>query len=181
MKIAAGAVVMTLTCAVSKWPTRFPPRSGSRILPLSPPEEVANVNDLSFTGFLMRALFALVLVLVTFNPSGYSYVHMVANGFPSITPVEAVGGIVLLIGWFVFLGATLKSIGLVGMVLAFALCAALIWLIVSWGWVTLKNTSALTWIGLIVLALILAIGMAWAHLYRRWTGQATVDEVNEGQ
>jgi hypothetical protein len=87
----------------------------------------------------------------------------------------------LLIGWIVFLGATLKSIGFLGMVLAFALCAALIWMIVSWGWVTLNNTNALTWIGLIVLALILTIGMAWSHLYRRWTGQTTVDEVNEGQ
>ena len=139
------------------------------------------MNDLSFSGFLMRSVFALVLVLVTFNPSGYSYVHMVANDFPSITPVELVCGIVLLIGWIVFLGATLKSIGLIGMVLAFALCAALIWMIVSWGWVTLENTSALTWIGLVVLPLILAIGMAWSHLYRRWTGQTTVDEVNEGQ
>jgi hypothetical protein len=139
------------------------------------------VNELSFSGFLMRAVFALVLVLVTFNPSGYSYVHMVANDFPNITPVEAVCGIVLLIAWIVFLGATLKSIGLLGMVLAFALSAALIWLIVSWGWVTLDDTSALAWIGLIVLALVLAIGMAWSHLYRRWTGQSTVDEVNEGQ
>jgi hypothetical protein len=141
----------------------------------------APVNDLSLKGFLLRAVFALVLVLVTFNPSGYSYVHMVANGFPSITPTEAVCGILLVIGWSVFLGATLKSIGLLGIALAFALCAALIWMIVSWGWVTLENTNALTWIGLVVLSLILAIGMAWAHLYRRWTGQATVDEVNEGQ
>ena len=46
----------------------------------------------------------------------------------------------------VFLGATLKSIGFLGMILAFALCVALIWMIVSWGWVTLENTSALTWI-----------------------------------
>jgi hypothetical protein len=139
------------------------------------------VNDLSFSGFLVRAALSLVLVLLTFNPSGYSYVHMVADGFPSVTPVEAVLGILLLIGWIVFLGATLKSIGLLGMVLAFALCAALIWMIVSWGWVSLENRSALTWIGLVVLALIMAIGMAWAHLYRRWTGQTTVDEVNEGQ
>ena len=139
------------------------------------------MNDLSFSGFLIRAVLSLVLVLLTFNPSGYSYVHMVADGFPSITPVEAVLGILLLIMWIVFLGATLKSIGLVGMVLAFALCAAVIWMIVSWGWVSLENTSALTWIGLVVLALIMAIGMAWAHLYRRWTGQTTVDEVNEGQ
>lgn len=139
------------------------------------------MNDLSFSGFLLRAVFSLVLVLVTFNPSGYSFVHMVARDFPNITPVEAVCGILLLIGWIVFLGATLKSIGLLGMVLAFALCGALIWMIVSWGWVTLDNTNALVWIALVVLALILAIGMAWAHIYRRWTGQATVDEVNEGQ
>lgn len=139
------------------------------------------MNDLSFSGFLVRAVLSLVLVLLTFNPSGYSYVHLVADGFPSITPVEAVLGILLLIGWIIFLGATLKSIGLVGMVLAFGLCAALIWMIVSWGWVSLQNTNALTWIGLVILAVIMAIGMAWAHLYRRWTGQTTVDEVNEGQ
>ncbi|MDY6944456.1 MAG: DUF6524 family protein [Pseudomonadota bacterium] len=139
------------------------------------------MNDLSFSGFLVRAVLSLVLVLLTFNPSGYSYVHMVADGFPRVSPAEAVLGILLLIGWIVFLGATLKSIGLVGMVLAFALCAALIWMIVSWGWVSLDDTGALTWIGLVVLALIMAIGMAWAHLYRRWTGQTTVDEVNEGQ
>jgi hypothetical protein len=139
------------------------------------------VNDLSFKGFLVRALLALLLVVLTFNPSGYSFVHMVAKDFPHITPVEAVLGILLLIGWFVFLGATLKSIGLLGMVLALALCAALVWLITSWGWVTLDNTSALTWIALVVLSLIMAIGMAWAHLYRRWTGQATVDEVGDGQ
>jgi len=138
------------------------------------------VNDLSFGGFLVRVVLSLILVLLTFNPSGFSYVHMVADGFPSMTPVEAVLGILLLIGWIVFLGATLRSIGFVGMVLALALCAALVWLVASWGWVSLENTNALIWVGLVVLALIMAIGMAWAHLYRRWTGQTTVDEVNEG-
>lgn len=137
------------------------------------------MNDLSFSGFLVRAALSLVLVLLTFNPSGYSYVHLVADGFPHVTPVKVVLGILLLIGWIVFLGATLRSIGLLGMLLAFGLCAALIWMIVSWGWVSLDNRSALTWIGLVVLAVIMAIGMAWAHLYRRWTGQTTVDEVNE--
>jgi hypothetical protein len=64
------------------------------------------VNDLTFSGFLMRAVLSLLLVLLTFNPSGYSYVHMVADGFPKVTPVEVVLGILLLIGWLVFLGAT---------------------------------------------------------------------------
>lgn len=136
-------------------------------------------EQFDFGGFLLRAAFALALVLLTFNPSGYSYAHMLSNGFPHVTPLEAVCGIVLLIAWIVFLGATLKSIGIFGMLLAFALFAALIWLVVSWGWVTLSDTHVITWIGLVILALILAIGMSWSHLYRRWSGQATVDEVDE--
>jgi hypothetical protein len=136
-------------------------------------------SKFSVSSFFLRAAFALALVLLTFNPSGYSYVHLVQDGFPKITPLEAVLGILLLIGWFVFLGATLRSIGVPGMLLALALFAALIWLIVSWGWVTLSDSGAIAWIGLIILALILAVGMSWSHLYQRWSGQATVDDVEE--
>ena len=128
--------------------------------------------------FGLRALFALLLVLLTFNPTGYSYVHMVAEGFPKITPVEAVCGILLLIGWFVYLSATLRSIGLVGMLLMLALFAAVVWMVLSWGWITLNDRTALTWIGLIVLALILAVGISWSYLYQRWSGQATIDDVD---
>jgi hypothetical protein len=136
-------------------------------------------HQLTFRGFALRAVFAVLLVLLTFNPSGYSFVHMVANGFPQITPTEAVCGILLVIGWIVFLSATLRAIGLIGMLLALALFAALVWLIVSWGWISLQDRDAMTWLGLVVLAFILAIGMSWSHLYQRWTGQATVDEVDE--
>jgi hypothetical protein len=136
-------------------------------------------DQFSFGSFASRALFALVLVLLTFNPTGYSFVHMIAGSFPHITPVEAVLGILLLIGWFVFLSATLRSIGFIGMALAIALFAALIWLIVSWGWIKLDNTHAITWIALVIAALILAVGMSWSHLYQRWSGQATVDETDD--
>ena len=136
-------------------------------------------DTFSISSFLARAAFALALVLLTFNPSGYSYAHLLQDGFPKVTPLEAVAGVVLLIGWFVFLSATLRSIGVLGMLLALALFAALIWLIVSWGWVTLSNTSAILWIALVILALILAVGMSWSHLYQRWSGQATVDDVDE--
>jgi hypothetical protein len=137
------------------------------------------VEKLTLTGFLLRTAFALALVLLTYNPSGYSYVHMLQAGFPSITPLEAVLGILLLIGWFVFLRATLSSIGPFGMVLLLALFAALIWLIVSWGWVKLSDTGVLLWIALLVLALILAVGMSWSHLWRRWSGQATVEDTDD--
>ena len=134
------------------------------------------MEKLTFTGFLVRAVFALALVLLTYNPSGWSFVHMLKTGFPAITPLEAVLGLLLLIGWAVFLRATLHSIGALGMVLLLAFFAALIWLIVSWGWVKLSDTGAILWIGLIVLALILAIGMSWSLIYRRWSGHATVED-----
>jgi heme A synthase len=137
------------------------------------------LERLSFGGFALRAVFALLLVVLTFNPSGRSFVHMIATDFPSITPLEAVCGILLMIGWLVFLTATLRAIGFMGMLLALALFAALVWLIISWGWLSLQDRNALTWIALVVLALILAIGMSWAHLYQRWSGQATVDDVDE--
>jgi hypothetical protein len=137
------------------------------------------VEKLTFVGFLLRAVFALALVLLTYNPSGYSFAHMLQAGFPAITPLEAVLGILLLIGWFVFLRATLSSIGPLGMVLLLALFGALIWLIVSWGWVQLSNTGAIVWISLVVLALILAVGMSWSYLYRRWSGQATVEDADD--
>jgi len=137
------------------------------------------VEKLTFVGFLLRAAFALALVLLTYNPSGYSYVHMLQSGFPAVTPLEAVLGLLLLIGWFVFLRATLSSIGALGMVLLLALFAAFVWLIVSWGWVKLSSTGAIVWISLVVLSLILAVGMSWAHLYRRWSGQATVEDTDD--
>jgi hypothetical protein len=137
------------------------------------------VEKLTFGGFALRAVFALLLVLLTFNPSGNSFVHMVVTDFPKITPVEAVCGILLVIGWFVYLSATLRAIGLIGMLLALALFAALVWLIVSWGWISLQDRNALAWIALVVASLILAIGMSWSHLYQRWSGQATVDDVEE--
>ena len=134
------------------------------------------MEKLTFVGFLLRVAFALALVLLTYNPSGYSYVHLLQAGFPAITPLEAVLGILLLIGWFVFLRATLSSIGPLCLVLLLALFGALIWLIVSWGWVKLSNTGAIVWISLVVLSMILAVGMSWSYLYRRWSGQATVED-----
>jgi hypothetical protein len=128
--------------------------------------------------FLLRWLFALALVLLTFNPSGYSYYHWLVTGLPKVTPVVAVCGLLLLIGWIVFIGATLRSIGTIGVLLAAALFAALLWLLVSQGWLDLGNTLALVWIALVVLSLLLAVGMSWSHVNRRLTGQADVDPVD---
>lgn len=129
-------------------------------------------------GFLLRLLAAIALVFCTFNPSGYSYYHWVANGLPQVNPASVVVGIALLAAWVVFLTATMRSIGLVGVGILLAFFAAVIWMVVSWGWLDPRNPTAMAWIMLVVFAVILAIGLSWSHMRRRLTGQADVDEVD---
>ena len=135
-------------------------------------------ESIGASGIALRFLAALALVLLTFNPSGWSYVHWAVRSVPEgISPPVVLAGIALLIGWAVFVNATLRSLGAVGVLLFAAFLAALAWTAVYYGWLSLEDSGALTWVALVVLAAILAAGMSWSHLRRRMSGQADVDEV----
>jgi hypothetical protein len=131
-------------------------------------------------GLLVRFLLALALVLVTFNPTGISYLHWLLDEFPAITAAKVVVGIGLLIAWIVFVRATMQSIGMIGVALMALFFGALIWLFVSWGWIDIAHSQrAFTWILLVIVSLVLTAGVSWAHIRRRLSGQATVDEVDQ--
>jgi hypothetical protein len=73
-------------------------------------------------------------------------------------------GVALLIGWVICLRATLRSIGGLGLLLANAFFAAFFWLVASWGWLPIYSVAAISWIGLLVVTGILAVGMSWSQL-----------------
>jgi hypothetical protein len=133
---------------------------------------------LGFSGVVLRVLFALALVLVTYNPSGKSYFHWIKPDFPSFDALPALAGLLLIAGWVVFLRATLRSLGLLGMLLAFALCAAVVWVAVDYDWVALESTRAIVWVLLVIGGLVMGVGMSWSHVRRRLSGQADVDEID---
>jgi len=137
------------------------------------------MDDFDFLGFLWRLVFAVALVLLTFNPTGHSYYHWLADGFPSIQPIEAITGIALLIAWAFFVRSTLAAIGTLGLVLMVALFAAIVWWVVSKGWLDVSNRSAMAWVVLLILGLVLGVGMSWPHIRRRMSGQASVDRVDQ--
>ena len=62
--------------------------------------------------------------------------------------------------------------------LGFAFFAALIWLLVSWGWLSLANRGAMTWVVLVIVACVLTVGLSWALVQAKVSGQAVVDEVD---
>ena len=132
-------------------------------------------------GLLWRFLAALALVLISFNPSGYSAYHWVvtAIGAGAFGPVHAVVLILLLIGWVIFWVATWRALDTFGVFLAFVALGTIVWLLVDFGIVTANSVSMLTWISLVCLAAVMAIGLSWAHIWRRVTGQLNVEDTDD--
>jgi hypothetical protein len=132
-------------------------------------------SNFTFASFLLRLLFSLVLVFMTYNPSGYSWVGWLMSDVPMVYKVAA--GVVLLIGWVIFLRATWNSLGAAGTALAVAFFAVIIWLFVYWGFFALDDTTVIEWAVLSVLTGVLAIGMSWSHVRRKLSGQYDTDEI----
>ena len=138
------------------------------------------VHRFSWENFFIRLLFACVLVLGTYNPSGYSYFHWVLTSFPdSINAVSAFIGIILIIGWVIYLRATWYSLGPIGLVLALAFFGVLIWLLIDLGLLTASSTGVVSWIIVFVTSAVLAVGMSWSHVRRRITGQVDADVIDD--
>jgi Family of unknown function (DUF6524) len=135
--------------------------------------------NLTASGIAIRFLFALLLVLLSYNPSGYSYFHWVYNTITHITPYIVIAGILLLIGWGVYIKATLNSLGFVGILILAALFGSLVWLFIYWGWLSVTDISAMAWVIEILLSALLCVGMCWSHFTRRMSGQVDVDEIEE--
>ena len=82
-------------------------------------------NNFTFVSFLLRLLFALALVFLTYNPSGFSWVGWLRSDAPLV--YKAAAGVVLLIGWVIFLRATWNSLGAFGTLLAATVFGVMIW------------------------------------------------------
>lgn len=136
-------------------------------------------HGISWMGILLRLLTAVALVFATYNPEGYSYFHWVWGDPTNINVLQIFVGVVLLIGWTVFLRATVRALGPFGLFLALAFFGSLLWLIVDWGIVPADSVRAMTYIVLVALCGVLATGVSWSHIRRRFTGQVDVDEIDE--
>lgn len=144
---------------------------------------MATVRRFTFKSFLLRITAALALVVATYNPhQPWSYFYWaispILTDFGSFTIVKGFVGIVLIIGWTMFLRATFASLGAFGTLLAIAFFGTLLWLVVDQGWVSVDNRTAVSWLVLLGLAGVLGAGMSWSHIRRRLSGQLDVDETD---
>jgi hypothetical protein len=134
----------------------------------------------SFFGLMGRIVLPFVLVYGTWNPSGQSFYHWAIAPFfagtPAIGPVKVLVALLLLAGWVLVLQATWRSLGLGGGILIACIFGALIWLLIAKGGIFQPHSAtAFSYLGLVALSLLLAIGMSWAIVRRKLTGQVEVD------
>ena len=130
-------------------------------------------------GIALRILFATALVLVTWNPSGHSFVTWALAHAAGETAYVALAGVTLLILYVIFVRATLFSIGTLGVVLAAAFLGALVWVLNDAGLLDLDQGATSLWVAQICIGIVLGIGMAWSHIRRRLSGQVDVDDVDD--
>jgi hypothetical protein len=129
-------------------------------------------------GIALRFVFAFALVCLTWNPTRFNYIAWALERWRDTGPLVAFAGIIMLMGWIFFLRTTARSLGMLGIVLCAGLAVVVLWILIFYNVVGTDSTTLITWIVLVLLAAILAAGMSWAHLRARWSGQATVDEVD---
>jgi len=131
--------------------------------------------------YLIRLVAATVLVFGTYNPE-YSYYQWFQNDFAAATKemkaIMIFVGVVIIIGWAIFIRATYRSLGFFGTILAIAFFGSLLALLIVFEIVPKDNIRAMTYLVLFGVAGVLSAGISWSHVRRRMTGQIDVDETD---
>jgi hypothetical protein len=130
-------------------------------------------------GFLLRWAFAFLLITATFNPTDWNYLRWAELNASKQLSLTVLLGLLLLVGYIIYLRATLRSIGRFGMVLVLAIVASTLWVLHDWGWLHLQDHTQNTWIGILALSTVLGVGLGWSHIRRALSGQADMDMVDE--
>lgn len=127
--------------------------------------------------FLWRWLFAVSMVVITWNPSGYSWLGWFLEAENKTEAFLILSGVVLAIGWAVFINATLNSLGAVGLGFGAAFLASILWVLVQYEVLSLSSFSVVAWVVLLMFGTLLGVGVSWSHIRRRLSGQVDVDEI----
>jgi hypothetical protein len=127
-------------------------------------------------GFVIRWVFAFGLLALTYNPTPWNYSQWAMANYQAQLPLAAFLGLVLLVGYIIYVRATMHSIGVFGMLLVLAVVGTALWVLYDQGFISLANPTVNTWIALVAMATVLAIGLSWSIVRRKLSGQVDVDD-----
>ncbi|MDP4032788.1 MAG: DUF6524 family protein [Pseudorhodobacter sp.] len=130
-------------------------------------------------GIFLRWLGAFLLLAATFNPTEWNFIRWARVHYSDQLPLTVLLGLLLFVGFLIYVEATIRSIGGFGMFLITAIFACTIWVLIDWGVLALHNTDQNVWLGILALSLVLGVGLSWSIVRQQLSGQASVDDVED--
>ncbi len=127
--------------------------------------------------FVSRWLAAMLLVLATYNPSGYSYFHWVGDLDLNDWILKLLVGVVLAILYATFGLATQRSLGRLGIAAWLLFFAVVTWMMIDLGLLRVAGSGTVATIMLVNLANLLAVGVSWSYVRARLSGQSDTNNV----
>jgi len=141
---------------------------------MAEPRKIQKDVSKKFTlmSFVWRFLAALALVLITYNPTEYSVYHWASAALAegNLEVAHFIVGVGLLSAWTILILATQSSLDILAMILATTLLCAGVWLLVDLGILQAYSIAAVTWIVLVSVAAVLAVGLSWSRIWQRKHG-----------
>jgi hypothetical protein len=128
-------------------------------------------------GFIARWLMTMFLVLATYNPSGYSFWHWVADLESGDELAKLAVAILLGIIYVTIARASLRSLGVGGVVTWFLVFATVTALLEQLGLIRIAGPATLVTITLVLVANVLAVGLSWSFVRSRLTGQSETNSL----
>lgn len=138
---------------------------------------MAETSQFSYPHAIVRWTAAVFIIFATYNPSGRSYFHWFTDFADDRWSLKILVGLVLLILIFTFVVATLRSIGVTGMVTTAAFFGSVIWALVDNGYLRALGLWAWVTIVLLLVGSLLAVGVSWSHIRNRLSGQSDSNDV----
>lgn len=130
-------------------------------------------------GIFLRWLGAFLLLALTFNPTRWNFIRWAEANYATQLPLAVLLGLLLTVGYIIYLKATVHSIGGFGMLLIASIFGCAVWVLIDWGVLSLGNTDLNLWLGILALSVVLGIGLSWSIVRQRLSGQASVDEIED--
>jgi hypothetical protein len=135
-------------------------------------------HEFGILSWAMRWMAALLVVLGTYNPYGYSYFDWI-NDEVGPTAFKVMVGIGLLILHIVALLASIRSLGPIGIGLLTALFASAAWVLIDRRLLDIEDPSVFQFTLLFILGTVYGVGLSFSHIRARVAGQYDSNDVTQ--
>lgn len=131
--------------------------------------------------FVSRFAMALILIFLTYNTFGYSYVdwafRTTFEGMASpIGAGKILTGITLAVLYMILLWSTWRAKGPLGIGIMLVVLGTIVYFGWALGLIDFSNATVTTYVVEAVAAIALAVGSTWSIFWRRFTGQVAVED-----